>query len=778
MRKDDFDEIEDLDDWDFRDDYQEEDYPEEDELLMDDEGEPDDGFFDDDPELDADFFDEEEDEEGLTVLNEEPEEDPVRAAETSPEAFPENAAAAYEDESASDDDYAGGSYDEGDRSDDARETGPEYAERTREDGPEAYYEDGPENDRENGPDVYYEDGPDTGDYDDPVPERRERESLLRNPFASFGERKSPSRRHVSFRGSRFHAFWEAFDALRFRLTEMDRMDRIVALTGLFVAIIALATCSMYAQAQSVRKQVSSFSTVGGSMSDINVIGKAGISALADASRAKARKAEEEQEALLLAEAAESREEEEDAETGSVTVKLKVTTIQSDIKVKFVDSERGKLIEGVPFEAEAKSSEENLELKDDDQDGIIYVKNVKNGKYSVSIKALTGSYAAKYLLPTGAQSVNVTDTIAYKKVDVADEIKSESQVNAKAEDTAVNDTVVESSLTDTVAWVESTKTEEGEVTYVQTSSISIPEAPGGESESLSSNGENSGNKGGNALNDTNGNRLYYHNGTDYVAATWQDYWNDSGRAYYTKSASYVYTGWQTIGGYTYFFTADHQFVTGEQIIQGAKYNFDAQGHLQASSGQMGIDVSKWNGAIDWAQVKNSGVSFAIIRCGYRGSSTGALIEDPTFRRNISGAKAAGISVGVYFFTQAINEAEAVEEASMAVTLASAYGLNLPIYMDVESSGGRGDALSTAQRTAVCSAFLRTVQSSGYSGGIYGNKTWLTSKIATSSLTSYSIWLAQYAAAPTYTATRYDIWQYTSKGKVSGISGNVDMNIRFR
>ncbi|MCI9395475.1 MAG: hypothetical protein HFI55_01000 [Lachnospiraceae bacterium] len=193
--------------------------------------------------------------------------------------------------------------------------------------------------------------------------------------------------------------------------------------------------------------------------------------------------------------------------------------------------------------------------------------------------------------------------------------------------------------------------------------------------------------------------------------------------------------------------------------------------------MGIDVSKHNGNIDWNAVKNSGVSYVIIRCGYRGYSTGVLVEDPKFRSNIKGAKAAGLKVGAYFFSQAVNEVEAVEEASMAIDLVKGYGLNYPLFLDVEASGGRADGISRDTRTAVCRTFCQTVQNSGISAGIYANKTWFTEKINTASLTSYKLWLAQYASAPTYTATRYDLWQYSSKGKVSGISTNVDMNISY-
>ena len=168
---------------------------------------------------------------------------------------------------------------------------------------------------------------------------------------------------------------------------------------------------------------------------------------------------------------------------------------------------------------------------------------------------------------------------------------------------------------------------------------------------------------------------------------------------------------------------------------------------------------------------------IIRCGYRGYSTGVLVEDPKFRTNIKGAKAAGLKVGAYFYSQAINEVEAVEEASMAIDLVKGYGLNYPLFLDVEASGGRADGISRDTRTAVCKAFCQTVQNSGISAGVYANKNWFTEKINTAGLTSYKLWLAQYASAPTYTATRYDLWQYSSTGKVSGISTKVDMNISY-
>ena len=282
-----------------------------------------------------------------------------------------------------------------------------------------------------------------------------------------------------------------------------------------------------------------------------------------------------------------------------------------------------------------------------------------------------------------------------------------------------------------------------------------------------------------LKDKDGNQLYVKDGDSYREATTADY--SKYDIFYRKgkvAKKYRYTGWQTLDGLTYFFDKTGKPVTGTQIIQGVSYSFNGDGVLNGSDSRLGIDVSTWNGRIDWNQVARSGVSYAIIRAGYRGSSTGALIRDSAFSRNASGAAAAGIRVGIYIFSQATNEAEAVEEASMAVQLASGYHVSLPIFIDVEGSGGRGDRVSVAQRTANIAAFCRTVENSGYKAGVYANKSWFTHNINVGALTGYHIWLAQYAAKPTYTASRYDIWQYSSSGRINGIKGNVDMNMFYR
>nr|MCR5279668.1 hypothetical protein [Lachnospiraceae bacterium] len=242
-------------------------------------------------------------------------------------------------------------------------------------------------------------------------------------------------------------------------------------------------------------------------------------------------------------------------------------------------------------------------------------------------------------------------------------------------------------------------------------------------------------------------------------------------------SYKYTGWQTIDGNTYYYDANGNKVTGDQVIMGAKYSFDSNGVLKTGSAALGIDVSVYNGSINWAKVKQSGVSYAIIRCGFRGSSVGGLVEDKNFAANIKNATDAGMKVGIYFFTQAVSEAEAIEEASMCLSLVEGYKLSYPIFIDVEGSGGRADSLDKASRTAIINAFCRTITNAGYKAGVYANKNWFTNNINVSELTSYTIWLAQYATQPSYTASRYDIWQYSSKGTIDGISGNVDLNLSY-
>lgn len=224
---------------------------------------------------------------------------------------------------------------------------------------------------------------------------------------------------------------------------------------------------------------------------------------------------------------------------------------------------------------------------------------------------------------------------------------------------------------------------------------------------------------------------------------------------------------------------------DSMAEDAKRKIQSQGENEptelrkTTDAKLGIDVSRWNEEIKWDKVKEAGVNYAIIRAGYRGSVTGALVEDWYFKKNIEGATAAGIPVGLYFFTQAVNEVEAVEEASMVLSLCKEYEIKYPIFIDTEGAGGdgRADKLTPDQRTAVCQAFCQTIRNAGYEAGIYASKNWFNNNIKTEILPdNIYLWLAEYGDAVTYEG-KYHLWQYTSSGRVNGIEGRVDLNLSY-
>ncbi len=204
-------------------------------------------------------------------------------------------------------------------------------------------------------------------------------------------------------------------------------------------------------------------------------------------------------------------------------------------------------------------------------------------------------------------------------------------------------------------------------------------------------------------------------------------------------------------------------------------------------EQGIDVSKWDGSIDWAKVKKAGVDFAIIRVAYRGyGSAGTLCEDNYAKTNVKGAVDAGIPIGIYIFSQATTSAEAKEEADYVIRLAEGYNakITLPVVMDFEyySDGGNGSEgrlynanLSKSAATTVCNAFCSEVKAKGYDPMVYANKSMLSSKLNASSING-KIWLAHYTKATDYSGD-YEYWQYSSSGSVSGINAKVDMNYRY-
>ncbi len=221
---------------------------------------------------------------------------------------------------------------------------------------------------------------------------------------------------------------------------------------------------------------------------------------------------------------------------------------------------------------------------------------------------------------------------------------------------------------------------------------------------------------------------------------------------------------------------------DKAVNGAEQDADGTENTDlefaAKSGKLGIDVSRWNEEIDWEAVKADGVEFAIIRCGYRGASGGALVLDPMYERNIKGAIEAGIPVGVYFFTQATSEVEAIEEASMVISLIEDYDVDYPVFLDSENAGGTGraDGLEPEERAKYHAAFLETISAAGYETGIYASKNWLNDQLDMTELSQYKTWLAEYTDVPTYDQY-FDMWQYTSKGIVDGIDTRVDLNVCY-
>ena len=336
---------------------------------------------------------------------------------------------------------------------------------------------------------------------------------------------------------------------------------------------------------------------------------------------------------------------EAAKDQSNRLSLMVTSIEKDLRIQIVDNE-GKPVTGESFYVSLRGMGE---YKDLDKDGIIYIGDLDSGEYYVELLPISG-----YRVPNNETRVHVKDKVEYVAIDdISLLIKTEEDIDAEAEDTAVAEANTDADKTEIKSFQQTT---------------------------------------GNA-------------------------------------------------------------------------------HL-------GIDVSKWNKEIDWDKVKNAGIEFAIIRAGYRGSVTGSLVVDPYYESNMKGAAASGIPVGVYFFTQAVNEVEAVEEASAVLELVRRYKINYPIFIDTEGAGGNGraDGLDPETRTLVCEAFCRTIENAGYNSGVYASRNWYNNNLYTGRLDNYCIWLAEYRSTPLYQGY-YQMWQYTSKGAVDGIEGNVDMNISY-
>lgn len=193
-------------------------------------------------------------------------------------------------------------------------------------------------------------------------------------------------------------------------------------------------------------------------------------------------------------------------------------------------------------------------------------------------------------------------------------------------------------------------------------------------------------------------------------------------------------------------------------------------------KMGIDVSRHQGTIDWERVAKDGVEYAFIRAGFRGSSEGKLVEDEQFSDNVKGALKNGIQVGVYFYTQAVSKEEAKEEAEFLLDLIKPYKITYPVVLDLEEVEGqsRTDDMTQQDFTDVAVTFLETVKDAGYTPMIYGNLKTFFMMLDMTQLQEYEKWFAYYQE-PVYFPYEFSVWQYSSKGKVDGIKGDVDLNV---
>ncbi len=208
-------------------------------------------------------------------------------------------------------------------------------------------------------------------------------------------------------------------------------------------------------------------------------------------------------------------------------------------------------------------------------------------------------------------------------------------------------------------------------------------------------------------------------------------------------------------------------------------------------KVGIDVSRYQGVIDWNKVKKDGIDYAMIRAGFRGyGESGSLNEDTMFEQNVKGARAAGLDVGVYFFSQAKNMEEGIKEAEYTISLIRKFDITYPVAFDTEESSsptntGRADNISVQDRTDATKGFCSTIENAGYKTLIYANPYWLKNNLDLSQLSQYKIWLANYTGAtqedplkrPSNYQGDYVMWQYTDSGTVKGIDGSVDCNIYY-
>lgn len=194
-------------------------------------------------------------------------------------------------------------------------------------------------------------------------------------------------------------------------------------------------------------------------------------------------------------------------------------------------------------------------------------------------------------------------------------------------------------------------------------------------------------------------------------------------------------------------------------------------------RQGIDISRHDKKVNWQKVRKAGFDFVILRAAWRGYESGILHEDENFKKNIQGAISAGFDVGVYVFSQAINEKEASEEADFVLDLIKDYKITLPVVFDPENIGweeARTDNVSAEQFTKNAIIFCKKIQNAGYEPMIYANLTWQMMRLDLEQLSEYKMWYADYSDIP-QTPYHFNFWQHYSPKRVPGVQKKCDVNI---
>lgn len=244
-----------------------------------------------------------------------------------------------------------------------------------------------------------------------------------------------------------------------------------------------------------------------------------------------------------------------------------------------------------------------------------------------------------------------------------------------------------------------------------------------------------------------------------------------------TGEYEYYGWQETDEGTCYFDENGEKVTGVQVIQGIRHEFDEYG-IKIS--KAGVEVSEANGEIDWDKVSKTGIDRAIIQCAYRESEEGVLTADAQAEKNLYGAGQAGLETGIFLFSQAVTVEEAVEEAEYLINTAKKYGVEGPIvitaaYANPEHNG-RADGLEKEERTKYIAACCQRLREAGYIPMLHAEETFLTDNLQMEELSDCRLWLTAYGSDLTYTGS-FEIWQYTDRGTVDGISKDTGLHISY-